>query len=74
MSLGSEENGNRNLRDEEVFVVRGGRVRPLPMRTDLATHSTNGVSWGYCGIASAQLAVAMPMKVLHDCQRALHVP
>jgi hypothetical protein len=65
----NEENGDRNLHDEQVFLVREGRVRSLPLRADLASHSLDGLSWGYSGSGAAQLALAMLMEVLDDWQR-----
>jgi hypothetical protein len=69
----SEDNGDRNQHDEQVFFVRQGRVRPLVPRTDLANHSPDRLSWGYCGCASAQLALAMLMEVLNDWPRVRRI-
>ncbi len=69
----SEENGDRNLHDEQVFLIRNGRVRPLPLHNDLANHSSDGLSWGYCGNAAAQLALAMLMEVLNDWPRVRRI-
>lgn len=64
-----EENGDANLSDEQVFVVRDGEVRFLNPRTDLMNHSPDGLSWGYAGSGPAQLALAMLMEVLNDWER-----
>jgi hypothetical protein len=56
-----------------VFLVREGQVRPLPTCTDLANHSPDGLSWGYSGSASAQLALAMLMEVLDDWPRVRRI-
>ncbi len=69
----NEENGDRNLHDEQVFLVREGQIRSLPLRTDLANHSPDGLSWGYNGSGSAQLALAMLMEVLDDWQRVRRI-
>jgi hypothetical protein len=63
-----EENGDGNLSDEHVFVVRDGKARLLDPRHDLADCS-DGVSWGYPGSGPAQLAVAMLMELLGDWDR-----
>lgn len=36
-----------------------GRVFPLPLRTDLRSHSPTGFEWGYGGSGPAQLALAV---------------
>jgi hypothetical protein len=64
-----EENGDGNLSDEQVFVVRDGHVRPLDPRNDLANHSPDGLSWGYPGSACAQLALAMLIAIFNDWER-----
>ena len=64
-----EENGDANLSDEQVFVVRDGEVRFLNPRNDLINHSPDGLSWGYAGSGPAQLALAMLMEVLNDWER-----
>lgn len=64
-----EDNGDANLSDEQVFVIRDGCVSPLPHRNDLANSSPDGLSWGYLGSAPDQLAVAMLMEVLGDWER-----
>ena len=64
-----EENGDANLSDEQVFVIRGGQVRLLNPRNDLMNHSPNGLSWGYLGSGPAQLALAMLMEVFGDWER-----
>jgi Family of unknown function (DUF6166) len=64
-----EENGDGNLSDQQVFVVRNGQIRPLRVRTDLCNHSPDGFSWGYAGSGPAQLALAMLMEVLDDWSR-----
>jgi hypothetical protein len=64
-----EENGDANLSDEQVFVIRGGQVRLLNPRNDLMNHSPNGLSWGYQGSGPAQLALAMLMEVCGDWER-----
>lgn len=56
-----------------MFLVREGQVRPLPTCTDLANHSPDGLSWGYSGSASAQLALAMLMEVLDDWPRVRRI-
>lgn len=45
-----------------VVVVRvddADRVRPLPARLDLRSHSPTGFEWGYSGSGPAQLALAI---------------
>jgi Family of unknown function (DUF6166) len=64
-----EENGDANLSDEQVFVVRDGLVRFLKPRNDLMDHSPDGLSWGYAGSGPAQLALAMLMEVFDDWGR-----
>jgi Family of unknown function (DUF6166) len=64
-----EENGDGNLSDEQVFVIREGRVLPLDPRTDLANHSPDGLSWGYPGSGCAQLALAMLMAIFDEWER-----
>jgi hypothetical protein len=64
-----EENGDANLSDELVFVVRGGQIRALDPRTDLANHSPDGLSWGYRGSGCAQLALALLMAIFNDWER-----
>lgn len=68
-----EENGDANLSDEQVFVVRDGKVRLLDPRMDLALCSPDGLSWGYPGSGPAQLAVAMLMEVLGDWERVQRI-
>ncbi|MBX9579622.1 MAG: hypothetical protein K2X87_04875 [Gemmataceae bacterium] len=41
-----------------------GRVRPLPLRTDLRNHSPTGFEWGYSGSGPAQLALAILADVV----------
>jgi hypothetical protein len=67
-----EENGDGNLSDEHVFVVRDGKARLLDPRNDLADCS-DGVSWGYPGSGPAQLAVAMLMELLGDWERVQRI-
>ena len=64
-----EENGDANLSDEQVFVVRDGHVRFLNPRNDLMNHSPDGLSWGYAGSGPAQLALALLMELLNDWER-----
>ena len=64
-----EENGDANLSDEQVFMVRDGHVRFLNPRNDLMNHSPDGLSWGYAGSGPAQLALALLMEVLNDWER-----
>jgi hypothetical protein len=64
-----EENGDANLSDEQVYVVRDGQVRFLKPRNDLKDHSPDGLSWGYAGSGPAQLALAMLMEVFDDWER-----
>ncbi len=64
-----EENGDANLADEQVFVVRDGQVRFLNPRNDLMNHSPDGLSWGYGGSGAAQLALAMLMEIFNDWER-----
>ncbi len=64
-----EENGDANLSDEQVYVVRDGQVRVLKPRNDLMDHSPDGLSWGYAGSGPAQLALAMLMEVFDDWER-----
>ena len=64
-----EEIGDSNLSDEQVFVVRDGQVRFLNPKRDLANFSPDGLSWGYAGSGSAQLAIAMLMEVIGDWER-----
>jgi hypothetical protein len=64
-----DEVGDANLFDEQVCVVRNGQVRFLNPRYDVANFSPDGLSWGYPGSASAQLAVAMLMELLGDWKR-----
>jgi hypothetical protein len=64
-----EENGDANLSDEQVFVVRDGQVRFLKPRNDLMDHSPDGLSWGYAGSGPTQLALAMLMEVFDDWER-----
>lgn len=64
-----EEIGDANLSDEHVFAVRNGQVRFLNPRYDLETFSPDGLSWGYGGSGSAQLAIAILMEVLGDWER-----
>jgi hypothetical protein len=68
-----EENGDANLCDEQVFVVRDGKVRLLDPRMDLELCSPDGLSWGYPGSGPAQLAVAMLMEVLGDPERVQRI-
>lgn len=64
-----EENGDANLSDEQVFVVRDGRAKFLEPRNDLVDHSPDGLSWGYSGSGAAQLAVAILMEIFNDWVR-----
>jgi hypothetical protein len=64
-----EPNGDGNLSDEQVFVVRNGEARLLEPHTDLSNLSPDGLSWGYPGSAAAQLALAMLMAVFDDWKR-----
>ena len=66
-----EENGDANLFDEQVFVVRDGEVHFLNPKYELANFSPDGLSWGYAGSGSSQLAIAMLMEVLGDWNRVL---
>jgi hypothetical protein len=68
-----EENGDGNLSDEQVWVVRDGKVRLLDPRNDLMDHSPDGVSWGYAGSGPAQLALAMLMEVLDNWPRVQRI-
>jgi hypothetical protein len=68
-----EENGDANLSDEQVFVVRNGKVQLLDPRIDLELCSPDGLSWGYPGSGPAQLAVAMLMEVLGDWERVQRI-
>jgi hypothetical protein len=43
-----------------------GKVRPLPLRLDLANKSPTGFSWGYSGSGPAQLALALLADVIGD--------
>ncbi|MBN9519749.1 hypothetical protein J0H58_14705 [bacterium] len=36
-----------------------GRVRPLPLQTQIRSHSPSGFEWGYGGSGPAQLALAI---------------
>jgi Family of unknown function (DUF6166) len=63
-----EENGDGNLSDKQVFVIRDGQVRLLDPRNDLMNHSPSGLSWG-SGRGSVQLALAMLMAILNDWER-----
>ncbi len=42
-----------------VRVDDADRVRPLPTRLDLRSHSPTGLEWGYSGSGPAQLALAI---------------
>jgi len=64
-----DENGDANLSDEQVFVIRDGQVSFLNPRSDLLNHSPDGLSWGYSGSGPAQLALAILMEVLGDWDR-----
>ncbi len=64
-----EENGDGNLSDEQVLVVRNGKAHFLNPRNDLRDHSPDGLSWGYSGSACAQLSLAMLMEVFDDWER-----
>ncbi len=64
-----EENGDGNLSDEQVLIVRDGQVRFLKPRNGLMDHSPDGLSWGYAGSGPAQLALAMLMEVFDDWER-----
>jgi hypothetical protein len=64
-----EENGDANLSDEHVFVVRDGKARFLKPRNDVVNHSPDGLSWGYAGSGAAQLAAAMLMEIFDDWRR-----
>src|SRR5579872_382549 len=64
-----EENGDANLSDEQVFVVRDGQAKSLDPRNDLVDHSPDGLSWGYSGSGAAQLAVAILMEIFNDWER-----
>jgi hypothetical protein len=64
-----EENGDSNLFDQQVFVVRDGQVRLLNPRNDLMNHSPDGLSWGYLGSGPAQLALATLMETFNDWER-----
>ncbi len=68
-----EDNGDANLFDEQVFVVRDGSVRLLDPRHNLECCSPDGLSWGYRGSGPAQLAVAMLMEVLGDWERVQRI-
>jgi hypothetical protein len=68
-----EENGDANLYDEQVFVVRDGQVHLLNPRTDLEHCSPDGLSWGYRGSGPSQLAVAMLMEVLGNWERVQRI-
>ena len=43
----------------------------LPMRLELANHSSTGFEWGYGGSGPAQLALALLADCLKDNERAL---
>lgn len=64
-----EDNGDANLSDEQVFVVRDGRAKFLEPRNDLVDHSPDGLGWGYSGSGAAQLAVAILMEIFNDWER-----
>jgi hypothetical protein len=64
-----EENGDGNLSDQQVFVIRDGQVRFLPPRNDLMDLNPNGLSWGSGESGSPQLALAMLMAILNDWDR-----
>src|ERR1700694_1727050 len=64
---------NPDLSDEHVFVVCDGQVKLLPWRLDLQNTSLDGLSWGYVGSASSQLALAMLMMVLEDWPRVQRI-
>lgn len=64
-----EENGDANLFDEQVLVIRNGQVRFLKPGYEIENFSPNGLSWGYHGSATGQLAIAMLMEVLQDENR-----
>ncbi len=64
-----EENGDGNLGDQQVFVIRNGQVRLLPPRNDLRNHSPDGFSWGYSGSGPAQLSLAILMQSFEDWSR-----
>lgn len=68
-----EENGDGNLGDQQVFVIRNGQVRLLPLPNDLRNHSPDGFSWGYSGSGPAQLSLAMLMQALDDWSRVQHI-
>lgn len=64
-----EEVGDANLFDEQVFAVRDGKVKFLDPHYEAENLSPDGLSWGYRGSASAQLAIAMLIEVLGDWKR-----
>ena len=68
-----EKNGDRNLHDEQVFLAREGVIRRLRARTGLAGQIPGGLSWGDCGSAHTQLALAMLMEVLNDWPRVQRI-
>lgn len=65
-----DEVGDANLFDEQVFAVRDGTVSFLDPHYEAENFSPDGLSWGYRGSGSAQLAIAMLMEVLGDWKRA----
>ena len=68
-----EDNGDGNSSDQQVFVVRGGQVRPLSPRHDLRNHSPYGFSWGYRGSGPAQLSLALLMEIFQDWTRVQRI-
>lgn len=64
-----EENGDANLSDEQVFVVRDGQAKFLDPCNDLADHSPDGLSWGYSCSGAAQLAIAILIEIFNDWER-----
>lgn len=64
-----DENGDGNLSDQQVFVIRHGHARLLPPHNDLRNHSPDGFSWGYLGSGPAQLAMAILMEAFQDWSR-----
>ena len=54
-----------------VKIIEGGRVLPLPARTDLKNHSPTGFEFGYAGSGPSQLALAILADYLQDDAKAL---
>ena len=66
--------GTREADGCKVVILQDTRAaRRLPMRLKLANHSPTGFEWGYGGIGSGAIALALLADALDDDERALRL-